>query len=506
MQLSSLHALGGAGEAECITMRFNRRTFVLGAGAGAGLAALGLSGCDAAPGGGAPAGKTHARVDTLVLGAGIAGLNAALMLEEQGQRVALVEARDRVGGRVLTLLDQPGYPEMGFNSMAQGYGRGINIAKLAGVELEEVGQRYRLNGAPELFLNGQHMTREQWAAFPGNPFPDDLRMVMPGELAFKLIAEKNRLKDWTDWTNPANAALDVSVYEYFRSLGLSDAAIQLCYDVSPYYGTTSHDVSALMLEFNDGFVKAQTTTSPDSLAVKGGNQLMTDALAARVRGDIHLGHQIIAIESDDTGASVVCDNGARLTADRVICTLPFSTLRHVHFMPGLSGVQAKAVATLRYQPLSIAFVTATQPFWEEDGLGPGMWTNSRAGSVIPQRFGATPEEITGFMVQARGTLAHYWDRLGAEQALAMIIAEIETNRPAAKGKIEARAFHSWGNEPFSQGDWAYYGPGEVTGTVSQMALPAGRVHFAGEHCALGARGLEGALESSERAVMEVLTA
>src|SRR5688500_7678453 len=55
--------------------------------------------------------------DVIVIGAGMSGLNAAWLLEEQGLKVLVLEGRKRVGGRVFTLMDEPGYPEMGFNSM-----------------------------------------------------------------------------------------------------------------------------------------------------------------------------------------------------------------------------------------------------------------------------------------------------------------------------------------------------------------------------------------------------
>ena len=73
--------------------------------------------------------------DVIVLGADASGLNAAWLLEQQGMQVLVLEGRKRVGGRVLTLFGQPGFPEMGFNSMAAGYRRGIDAAKRAGVEL-----------------------------------------------------------------------------------------------------------------------------------------------------------------------------------------------------------------------------------------------------------------------------------------------------------------------------------------------------------------------------------
>jgi len=174
-------------------------------------------------------------------------------------------------------------------------------------------------------------------------------------------------------------------------------------------------------------------------------------------------------------------------------------------MPGLTGVQARAVSTMPYQPLSMAFITATSPFWEEDKLNPGMWTDGHVGNVVPQHFGATDEEITGFVVQARGQMAHYWDSLGRDNALAMIVRGIEELRPAAKGKLQARAYFSWSQERFNQGDWAYFSPGQVAGVMGEIGKPQGRLHFCGEHTATGSRGLEGALESSERVALEVLS-
>lgn len=483
-------------------MEFSRRAFALGA-AGMGLSAMAtpLQAAKKATKSSAPA-----MLDVIVLGAGASGLQAAWILEEQGLKVKVIEGRNRVGGRIMTLLDQPGYPEMGFNSMADGYGRGIDAAQRAGVELVEVGARYRLGKPPMLWFDGQPLTREEWARHPANPFPDQMKSMMPGEVVARVVAERTPLKDWASWNDPANAALDIPLHEFLKAQGLSDAAIALANNISPYYGSNSWDVSALMLEFNDGFIKAQAAAGPRSLAVKGGNIHMATGMAKLLKGDVLLGKKVIAIESGPTSAKVWCHDGSSFEAKRVISSLPFSTLRHVKIMPGLSGAQAEAVAQLPYQPLSIAFLTASAPFWEEDGFAPGMWVNGPVGTVLPQRYGATPEEITGFQVQARGEMAHYWDRMGKEAALAMVVSQIEAMRPAAKGKLKGAAYFSWCSEAFNGGDWAYFGPGHVRRFVNEMSKPAGRLHFCGEHTATGARGLEAALESSERVAMEILEA
>jgi monoamine oxidase len=443
-------------------------------------------------------------VDVIVLGAGVSGLNAAWLLEEQGLKVLLLEGRQRVGGRVFTLQDQPGYPEMGFNSMGEGYGRVIDAAMRAGVELENLVPRFRGGPQQELYLDGQRITREQWSTSPLNPFPDQLKGSMPWEVTGKMVSQHNRLPDAGLWNDPSNAKLDISLYSFLKAQGLSDAAINLV-SLSPYYGTSAYDVSALMLEFNDGFVKGQIAAGPRMLAVKGGNINLPNGMAKLLKGDILFGKDVVAIDNLTDKAEVRCADGSVYSAPRVICSLPLPTLRNIAIRPGLSGPQARAVAELKYQPLSIAFLTVTEPFWEDDEASPAMWTDDRLGVVMPQRFGADPNEITGLTVQARGHLAQYWDRLGKEDALALVVQRLEALRPAAKGKVKGAYLHSWTAERFNMGAFSYFGPGQIAAFSATMSEPVGRLHFCGEHTAVGARGLEGALESSERVAIEILS-
>lgn len=473
-----------------------RRQFTIGLGA-AGLAA----GLTATPLRAAPrAGK----IDVIVLGAGMSGLNAAWLLEQQGLSVLVLEGRNRVGGRVHTLFDMPGYPEMGFNAMGDAYGRGIDWAKRTKLELVEVSARRR-GREQGLYLNDRPVTREEWAAAPFNPFPEAYRSAMPWEVIDRVIAKTNPLTDYTAWLQPASRPFDISLNAYLAAQGFDQDAIRMANDVSPFYGTNSHDVSALMLEFTAGFTKNQLSAGPNSWSIQGGNEKLPRAMAAMLKGDLILNKEVVAIDNGADKVEVRCADGSTFQAGRVVCSLPFSTLRNVHITPGLSNLQARAVAMLPYQPLSIAFLTATEPFWEKDGLAPGMWTDSVLGTVIPQHYGKTVEEISGLTVQARGQKAGIWDRMGPKRTLETIVAKFEQLRPAAKGKLKGHSVFSWTSEYFNAGDFSYFAPGQISDFVPTMAQPAGRIHFCGEHTATVNRGLEGALESGERAATEIIT-
>lgn len=92
--------------------------------------------------------------DVVVVGAGLAGQNAALLPEKAGLLVLVLEGRDRVGGKILTFPGVPGLPEAGGQGIASGYGRLIDAANRSSVVLEDVPPRQLKHPDIALVLDG----------------------------------------------------------------------------------------------------------------------------------------------------------------------------------------------------------------------------------------------------------------------------------------------------------------------------------------------------------------
>jgi monoamine oxidase len=233
-------------------------------------------------------------------------------------------------------------------------------------------------------------------------------------------------------------------------------------------------------------------------------QRIPEAMAGALRGRLELGCEVVAIA--DTGAllDVHCANGARFRAPRVIAAVPPGVLREIAIDPPLPSEQATALASLPSQPLTQVYLRPRSRFWEADGFAPSLFTDSRAGMIAAARDRLQPTEVTSLTAWVMGEEAAALDRLAPEDAGLAVIEALERIRPAAVGQLEPIGLHSWGADPYAAGAWAYFRPGDVTRYAGIIGRPHGRVHFCGEHLARANRGMEGAMESGERAATEIL--
>lgn len=442
--------------------------------------------------------------DVVIVGAGLSGLMAALELERAGCRVLVLEARDRVGGKVMTFSGTQGVPEAGGNIIYGAYRRMLGIASTFGVPLEDQVPRLARHANYTLVLDGRPISRTEWPDSPRNPFPPALREMMPWQYVPMLTSQENPLKSVVGWHAPDKARLDVSMRDFLRAQGATDAIIELTYDTIPTYGMNAKDVSALLMACVSAYTSTQKHARPVMYQAHGGNQRIPEAMASRLRNEVRYGQAVKAIRATDAGIEVRTSEGAKYTARACICALPFATLREIELEPALTGVQARAVRTLPHQAIYQIAMQVARPFWDTDGMEPSMWTDSHLGRVAAIYHGDDEDEVSSLVVSAFGPAALYLDRLGPEGAARYAVDEIERMRPAARGTLTVTAQHSWTKDRYAGGAWSYFRPGTVTKFLPAMNAAHGRVHFCGEQTALASRGMEGALESGERAARDVL--
>lgn len=206
------------------------------------------------------------------------------------------------------------------------------------------------------------------------------------------------------------------------------------------------------------------------------------------------------IRSRDNGIEVNCSDGSKFQADYAVVTLPFSVLRHVKIDPPLQGAQAEAVAELPYTIVTRIQLAVRRPFWESDGFPPQMWTDTQLKTISPVEDATGMQNLVCITGGASATLL---DAMNSQVLAEFVQSELARIRPASKGNVEITSVVSWGRDPFAQGAYSHFAPGQIR-RQNKMAKPWQRIHFAGEHTAIESPGMESALESALRVTSEIL--
>lgn len=474
-------------------MNLNRRSLLQ-----SGVAAVGLAAVPRRA-----AAREEDSADVIVIGAGLSGLNAAMILEQAGLSVRIIEGRDRIGGRVLSLRNIPGNPEAGANSYFDGYARLMDLCQRLEIKSYDYAQR-RVPNSTYMMFGENSVEMKDWPQSPFNLLSEPYRKLPPFGVVNTAVKAKNPLKSPEEWGLPANAPADVSVHEALRNWGFDDAQIQLIHDTNPQYGSNAHELSIMMWYFLDAWITRLSQFGRAEYIAQGGNATITDAMANTLKNDVRLNREVVAIDDDGRNVEVRTRDGSRYRGRHVVCALPVPPLRHIRFSEKLPPILREAILATPQMKITQIHLVPEKPFWEKDGLPPGMWTDGLLGQVQALRCGDDPAAVSSLIVWGRGFAAEYFDALGEKAACEFVVRELARLRPASKGAVKIGGFKSWQLDPFSGGDWVVWRPGQMSRYIGPLGTAHGRVHFCGEHTSFIERGMEAAMETGERAALEIL--
>ncbi|MCU0426328.1 MAG: NAD(P)/FAD-dependent oxidoreductase [Candidatus Kapabacteria bacterium] len=439
--------------------------------------------------------KNTDSADVIVVGAGLAGLNAAMILESQGKSVLVLEASKRIGGRLYTLDDVAWKPDTGGVQVGDGYKRLVAIAQKLNVGLVD---EPRSNADTLICLGGERIQSSEWEASAFNKLLDSEKKILPSLLESTLLRGQSPLQTLDDWRSEKFAAMDISIAAYLKSKGVSDEALRLIEIASD---TPGLDKTSVLNNFRSStlFAKGGFTKS---MMIQGGSSRLPEAMAKSLKQPVRLGKIVTSIAQRNDGVVLTCSDRSTFKAKNVVMAVPFTTLRKISMIPAITGVQAQAVRSLQYTTISQIHVAVKKAFWLDDGLPPTMWTDSPLERIFvyPEADGKPARMLCWI----NGEGARKFDTLSEKDVLALVQAEMKRLRPASEGALEVTRINSWGKNPFAGGSYVKFAPGQITKFALHLAMPHQNIVFAGEHTAMRFTGMEGALESGERAAGQIL--
>jgi monoamine oxidase len=452
--------------------------------------------------------KAPAKLDVVVVGAGLAGLHAAHLLEAKGLRVQVVEASDRVGGRLRTMVAGDYRGDVGGQEIGPNYRRIRETLTRLRIPLHE---RDPKMGGYVLDLGGQLTLPAKWASSPINKTVGAEREILPFLIQNKLFFDAVPFTDPADWLNPAHHVHDVSAAAWLRNRGVSEAAIRLAdIDVN---APDMEGVSAMSIFRDLARVKVEGYRDPNKpqygqstasrAYVEGGSSMLPKAMAAALKSEVRLNAPVIAIDQTAQGAEVRLLSGERLMCRFVVMAAPFFAVRNIAFTPALPPLQADAAEGAVYSATTQFHFAVNLPYWENDGLPSSLWSD-RAYERAFQLNNRGGGKHGVLILWLNGDGARRLHGMDASTQWAYMLAELTAARPSTKGALSPLFSYSWDQNPYVGGNKHCFAAGQIKRFGKAMALPHGRIHWAGEHLRRTELGMESAMETAEIAANEIL--
>lgn len=447
------------------------------------------------------------RKRVIVVGAGMAGLVAAYELQRAGHEPIVLEAQQRVGGRVCTWREPFSdglYAEVGAMRIPRSHE--LTMAYL---------DRFNVATADFTMDNPNG-----WIYLHGTKRRIGDVLADPASLGFE-VAEHERGRTHSHlWTGAIKPLIDrlandhvtawgeivrdydaYSTREFLEANNWSESAIEM-------FGLLADQEALLNSSFLELLREEAGRYYTDMVEIVGGMDHLPRAFLPALHERIRFGAKLVALEQSPDSVTVYYQSAAgrfAVTGDAVILTVPFPVLRHVEVLPAFSRGKQRAIRQLHYDASAKILLQFRERFWEtNDGIvGGGSFTD------LPIRVTYYPDhgaETGRGVVLASYTWsedAQRWGSLSASDRISQALENLSRIHPEALDTFEVGASKMWHDDEFAGGAFALFDPGQQTLLHDLIMQPEGRVHFAGEHTSLCHAWIQGAIESGLRAASEV---
>ena len=435
----------------------------------------------------------------LVIGAGLAGLSAARELEDRGLTATVVEARDRVGGRVWTCRD--GFAE---RQHAEG---GADLIESEQTAVLALVRRFRLKLAPILgrgfgYYGPDRAGRLRIQSMHAGS--EDIQEPLSHLIRDYKLGEQR-------WDSAVARALSsASVAEWARSLPGRRSRAETTFILErlrAFRGLFLADPENLSLLALVDFFAADPFAGDGTMQrVAGGNDRIATALAGSLRTPPVMRTAIRRVRAVRNGIEATAEGPGgvdRIAADYCIVAIPPPLVGELGITPSLPPPQAEAIRTLEMGAATKLLLQFSAPFWRRRALASLYGSNQPVGAVWDgneQQRGRAAILTCLAGGDASGQLQQALDREGPIG----MAATLRWLGPPSR-LVAARAI-DWRAERWSRGGYAVFAPGWKPELRDWLARPHGRVLFAGEHTSVRWQGyMNGAIESGQRAAAEVIS-
>lgn len=440
----------------------------------------------------------------IIIGAGLAGLSAGYELAQLGHEVIIIEARMRPGGRVSTIREPFSdglYAEAGAQFVPESHELTMKYVKLFNLSLIPLSASEK----PSVyFARGKRFLMN-----------DDKELNSP----FELTAEERKLgidgmlkkyidpvlQEITDAADPNFPPEQLKKYDrqtmtgFLRGRGASAGAIELFrmgYLEINGDGIDSYSALSGLRDLILGHAEKE-------FKIKGGSDLLPKAFAERMADKIFYGSPVVRIEHEEKSVRVSFTQAGSpqtLSADQLICAIPFSILKKIEVSPRFSPEKQKAVEQLSYTSVARVYLQMRRKFWQNENISGELYLDNPRMEFYPLGHSGKRDIYESFIT---GRQARVVASMRESERLSYVLEHAQKALTGVRENFEGGASKCWDEDEWARGAWAWFKPGETISLTPHISRAEGRIHFAGEHASAYPGWMQGAFESGNRVAKEI---